>query len=232
MHFHRRSVRPWFGRKERADWSFLGQPSSSAAWCSFSVSAVALCSPTKREVSSMPSPSPLLNPWPDYVAQLPELQWQIERNTCRSRQQISLICFLFFLMILLLFGNATAHQVGVSLESFEICLSSVVFAWSCRPTCPRSLNIVGHKKKSQGPFELHCGKSNQAPSKRASDPPKEKKKRLLAPFSKDRYWLTDSRAPSALWPTGGFGLLQYGATICWENVLKKSNANLCGGIRQ
>lgn len=31
-------------------------------------------------------------------------------------------------MILLLFGNATAHIVGVSLESFEICLSSVVFA--------------------------------------------------------------------------------------------------------
>lgn len=119
-------------------------------------------------------------------------------------------------MILLLFGNATAHKVGVSLASFKICLSSVVFAWSCRPTCPRSLNIVGHKKKSQGPFELHCGKSNQAPSKRASDPPKEKK-RLLAPFSKDSYWLRDLRAPSALWPTGGFGLLQYGATICWKN---------------
>lgn len=31
-------------------------------------------------------------------------------------------------MILLLFGNATAHIVGVSHESFEICLSSVVFA--------------------------------------------------------------------------------------------------------
>lgn len=71
-------------------------------------SAFHLCSPAllhficsgfkfthKREVSSMPSPSPLLNPWPDYVAQLPELQWQIEKNTCSSRQQISLICFVF-----------------------------------------------------------------------------------------------------------------------------------------
>lgn len=122
-------------------------------------SAFQLCSPVllhficsgftfthKREVSSMPSPSPLLNPWPDYVAQLPELQWQVEKNTCRSRQQISLICFVFD-WFLLLFGNATAHKVGISLESFEICLSSVVFAWSCRPTCPRSLNTVGRKKK-------------------------------------------------------------------------------------
>lgn len=31
-------------------------------------------------------------------------------------------------MILLFCGYATAHMVGVSLESFEICLSSVVFA--------------------------------------------------------------------------------------------------------
>lgn len=86
----------------------------------------------KREVSSMPSPSPLLNPWPDYVAQLPELQWQIEKNTCRSRKQITcfvfVFLFFFLIMILLLFGNATTHKVGVSLESFEICLSSVVFA--------------------------------------------------------------------------------------------------------
>lgn len=74
----------------------------------------------------MPSPSPLLNPWPDYVAHLPELQWQIEKNTCRSRKQI--IFFLIIIMILLLPGNATAHTVGVSRESFEFCLSSVVFA--------------------------------------------------------------------------------------------------------
>lgn len=44
------------------------------------------------------------------------------------------------------------------------------------------------KKKCQGPFELHCGKNNQAPLKRASDPPKEKKKKTLGTFlSEDRY---------------------------------------------
>lgn len=43
-------------------------------------------------------------------------------------------------------------------------------------------------KKLIKTFELHCGKSIKAPLKRASNPPKERgKKRLLAPFSKDRY---------------------------------------------
>lgn len=77
-----------------------------------------------RVLNAFPQPSP--QPLTYYVAHLPELQLQIEKkNTCRSRKQISLICYF---MILLLFGNATAHAVGVSLERFEICLSSVVFA--------------------------------------------------------------------------------------------------------
>lgn len=115
---------------------------------------------------------------------------------------------------MLLFGNATAHTVGVSLESFEICLFFCGLCWSCRPTCPRSLNVVGHKTVKD-PLNCTVVRATKHLSKRASDPPIEKKKKKKKDswhlFSKHRYWLKGS-----WWAAGGLRLFQYGATVWWE----------------
>lgn len=95
----------------------------------FSFSAVALFWSTKREVSSItslkPSPQPLtgLCSAPSWIA----MTNREKKNNCRSRKQICLIFFFFFNYDLCYLAMPHSPHSGC-LESFEICLSSVVFA--------------------------------------------------------------------------------------------------------
>lgn len=131
----------------------------SAAWCSFSLSAVALFLPTKGKCPQcLPEPSPQPLTWlcsaPSWIAMTSR-----EKNTCRSRKQISLICFCFFCFFYYYDDFVVirwCHSPQSGCPSWEICLSSCGLCWSSRPTCPRSLNVVGHKKKKKVKDPLNC----------------------------------------------------------------------------
>lgn len=208
MHYYHGPESLWCDRQEQFSLLALqpGAPLAYLQWLYFY---------PQREVSSMPSPSPLLNPWPDYVAHLPELQWQIEENTCRSSKQISLICFYYDFIVI--WQCHSPHSGCQSWEFWNLPFFCGL-CWSWRPTCPRSLNV--DIKKVKDPLNCtvvkatkHLWRGLQILQKR-----KKRQKRLLAPLSKDRYWLRDlSWALSAFWQTGGLGLFQYGATVLWKN---------------